>query len=375
MDLQLNAKRIVEDVFALKKGESFLILSEEFDETLPIKEHDKIRWRRLVNFVPQFYEAIKNYFSNTSLYFYRTTKGSGKEPWVDIWEEVFDRRFVDTLKKEGLMDLILKKQIGDKLDNVINILKSNNNVKYNAIMAITNFSTTHTLFRKLLTEQLGVRYASMPLFDIDMFNTSMDVDYRKLEILTEKLAKKLNNYEAFQITSGNGTNLYIPKFDRSVKADTGNLKERGSYSNLPAGEVFLAPVEGESKGELVIELSTTRKLHSPVKIKIDKGIVVNIEGVDDFVNELRSKLTAHENNKNIAELGFGTNKNAIILDNILEAEKIYGTVHIAFGDNAGFGGKVSAPYHEDFLVLYPEVYGIKDGKKELILKNRQFIDI
>jgi len=375
MDLQLNAKRIVDDVFALKKGESFLILSEEFDETLPIKEHDKIRWRRLVNFVPQFYEAIKNYFSNTSLYFYRTTKGSGKEPWVDIWEEVFDRRFVDTLKKEGLMDLILKKQIGDKLDNVINILKSNNNVKYNAIMAITNFSTTHTLFRKLLTDQLGVRYASMPLFDTDMFNTSMDVDYRKLEIITEKLAKKLNNYEAFQITSDNGTNLYIPKFERVAKADTGNLKERGSYSNLPAGEVFFAPVEGEAKGELIIELSTTRKLHSPVKIKIDKGIVVNIEGVDDFVNELRSKLNAHENNKNIAELGFGTNKNAIILDNILEAEKIYGTVHIAFGDNVGFGGKVSASYHEDFLVLYPEVYGIKDGKKELILKNRQFIDI
>jgi len=128
MDLQLNAKRIVEDVFALKKGESLLILSEEFDETLPIKEHDKIRWRRLVNFIPQFYEAIKNYFSNTSLYFYRTTKGNGKEPWVDMWEEVFDRRFVDTLKKEGLMDLILKKQIGDKLDNVINILKSNNNM-------------------------------------------------------------------------------------------------------------------------------------------------------------------------------------------------------------------------------------------------------
>lgn len=375
MDLQLNAKRVVDDVFALKKGESFLILSEEFDETLPIKEHDKIRWRRLVNFVPQFYEAIKNYFPNTSLYFYRTTKGSGKEPWVDVWEEVFDRRFTDILKKEGLMDLILKKQIGAKLDNVINILKSYNNVKYNAIMAITNFSTTHTLFRKLLTDQLGVRYASMPLFDTDMFNTSMDVDYRKLEIITEKLAKKLNNYEAFQITSDNGTNLYIPKFERIAKADTGNLKERGSYSNLPAGEVFFAPVEGESKGELVIELSTTRKLHSPVKIKIDKGIVVNIEGVDDFVNELRSKLNAHENNKNIAELGFGTNKNAIILDNILEAEKIYGTVHIAFGDNAGFGGKVSAPYHEDFLVLYPEVYGIKDGKKELILKNRQFVDI
>ena len=375
MDLQVQAKKIIEDVFALKKGESFLILSEEFDETLPINENDKIRWRRLVNFIPQFYEAIKNYFPKTSLYFYRTTKGSGKEPWVDVWEEVFDRRFVDILKKEGLMDLVLKKKVGDRIEKVINLLKSNNNVKYNAIMAITNFSTTHTLFRILLTDHLGVRYASMPLFDIDMFKTSMDVDFKKLANITEKVAKKISNYEAFHIISSNGTDLYIPKYERIVRAATGNLKERGSYSNLPAGEVLFAPIEGESRGELIIELSTTRKLSSPVKVKIDNGVIVKIEGVEDFVNEFKTKLSAHENNKNVAELGFGTNKNAIILDNILEAEKIYGTVHIAFGDNAGFGGKVSAPYHEDFLVLYPEVYGIKDGKKELILKNRQFIDI
>jgi len=64
-------------------------------------------------------------------------------------------------------------------------------------MAITNFSTTHTLFRKILTDYLGVRYASMPLFDIDMFKTSMNVDYKKLEEITERLAEKLNNYEAF----------------------------------------------------------------------------------------------------------------------------------------------------------------------------------
>jgi len=79
----------------------------------------------------------------------------------------------------------------------------------------------------------------MPLFDTDMFNTSMDVDYRKLEIITEKLAKKLNNYEAFYITSSNGTDLYIPKFERFVIADTGNFKEKGRYGNLPAGEAFL----------------------------------------------------------------------------------------------------------------------------------------
>jgi leucyl aminopeptidase (aminopeptidase T) len=375
MDLQLHAKRIVDDVFGLQKGETFLILTEDFDETLLINDHDKIRWKRMVNFIPQFYEAIKNYFFNTSLYFYTSTKGSGREPGVEVWEEVFDRRFIEALKKDGLMDLVLKKQVANKCGDVLNTLKNYNSVKYNGIMAITNFSTTHTLFRKILTDQLGVRYASMPLFDVDMFKTSLNVDYKKLEVITEKLAKKIDNYEAFNITSSNGTNLYIPRYERLVKADTGNLKEKGTYSNLPAGEVFFAPVEGESNGVLVIELSTTRKLRNPISVKIEGGKVIDIQGEEDFVDELKNKLSAHENNRNIAELGFGTNRNAIIVDNILEAEKIYGTVHVAFGDNAGFGGRVSAPFHEDFLILYPEVYGLKDGKKSLILKNREFVDI
>jgi len=50
-------------------------LSEDFDETLQINENDKIRWRRMINFIPQFYEAIKIIFQ-THHYIFISQRGA-----------------------------------------------------------------------------------------------------------------------------------------------------------------------------------------------------------------------------------------------------------------------------------------------------------
>jgi leucyl aminopeptidase (aminopeptidase T) len=374
MDLELHAKKLVEDVFALKRNENFLIITEEFDETINISTHDKVRWKKLESFVVTLYNAIKGYFPNTSLYIYSSTKGSGKEPQIDVWEKAFGIKITDAFKKDNLINKIINKNLQEEDYKKIDIVFSENNTpKYSAIMAITNFSTTHTNFRKLLTDKLGVRYASMPLFEPDMFKTSMRANYKELEELTIKVANKLNNYESFHVKAENGTDLYIFKDSRKVKPDTGNLKQFGTYSNLPAGEAFFAPLEGKSKGTLVLEYSVTRKLDSPIILNIDDGRLVKITGSEPYADELKRKIEAHPNNKNLAEMGFGTNKYAVMIDNILEAEKIYGTVHFAFGDNKGFGGNTSAPFHEDYIILYPNVSGIKNGAEELVMENREFI--
>jgi leucyl aminopeptidase (aminopeptidase T) len=54
---------------------------------------------------------------------------------------------------------------------------------------------------------------------------------------------------------------------------------------------------------------------------------------------------------NLAELGVGTNDCARLTGEVLEDEKILGTVHIAFGASAGIGGSVSVPIHLDVVVL------------------------
>ena len=46
----------------------------------------------------------------------------------------------------------------------------------------------------------------------------------------------------------------------------------------------------------------------------------------------------------------GTNERAKLTGNILEDEKMLGTVHVAFGASAGIGGTVSVPIHLDVVV-------------------------
>jgi leucyl aminopeptidase (aminopeptidase T) len=54
--------------------------------------------------------------------------------------------------------------------------------------------------------------------------------------------------------------------------------------------------------------------------------------------------------RNLAELGVGTNERATLTGNILEDEKMLGTVHVAFGASAGIGGTVAVPVHLDCLI-------------------------
>ncbi|HEY4745309.1 MAG TPA: peptidase, partial [Desulfuromonadaceae bacterium] len=61
-------------------------------------------------------------------------------------------------------------------------------------------------------------------------------------------------------------------------------------------------------------------------------------------------------------------------DNVLEAEKIMGTIHIALGDNSGFGGTVSAPFHEDYVFYHPTLTAIgADGQEAVIIDDGRLL--
>jgi leucyl aminopeptidase (aminopeptidase T) len=119
----------------------------------------------------------------------------------------------------------------------------------------------------------------------------------------------------------------------------------------------------------VLEWGPTRQLKSPITLQVKDGYVVDVSGKDEYTEYLRKKLGERRENGNIAELGIGTNKAARRADNILESEKILGTIHIALGDNSSFGGNVKTPFHQDFVFFQPTVTLIrKDGSKKDILK-------
>jgi leucyl aminopeptidase (aminopeptidase T) len=87
----------------------------------------------------------------------------------------------------------------------------------------------------------------------------------------------------------------------------------------------------------------------PARFTIEGGHVTAASG--RAAEQLFEQLTAHgDAGTNLAELGVGTNDRARLTGNVLEDEKILGTVHVAFGASAAIGGTVAVPIHLDVVI-------------------------
>jgi len=109
-------------------------------------------------------------------------------------------------------------------------------------------------------------------------------------------------------------------------------------------------VEGTAQGKLIVDGSFHRLLDKPVEIDIKDGYATKIVRAPDVAREMES---GGKQTFNVAELGIGLNPAAKIMGNVLEDGKALGTIHISFGDNSTFGGKVQAPFNRDGIVTKP----------------------
>jgi len=225
------------------------------------------------------------------------------------------------------------------------------------VVAITTFSLTHTEARENATKA-GTRIASMPMFMAEMFYPGgpMAADYQKISEETKKIAELITEAKEAIVTSPAGTNMKFSVEGRKGGVDAGIFTEKGAWGNLPSGEAYCAPVEGTGEGKLVVEPNWYPGLEEKMTLVFEKGNVVEIIGGGKVGDEFRSLLAFDKNEepyisrRNLAELGVGTNPNAKRPDNILEAEKIKGTVHLAIGDSSHMGGKVASDLHQDFII-------------------------
>jgi len=306
-------------------------------------------------------------YGNTTFVDFPATGASGAEPPELLWQEVFGGVLVAELGAGGLLGRLLAKQATPAdLERAGALVQARRAEVADVVIAMANNSTSHTRFRHLVNIA-GGRFASLPHFDPEMFFTSMAVDWQALAQRTARLAEAVNRAVGLRLSTPNGTMLSFSTEGRRADGDDGLLTSPGSFGNLPAGEVYLAPLEGTAEGELVIEFAPTRRLASPLRLIVRQGEVAAIAGDEPYRGWLEEKFAASRLNRNIAELGIGTNERASRPDNILEAEKILGTVHVALGDNSGFGGTVSTPFHEDFVFYRPTLIALLPGGEELVL--------
>ena len=235
-------------------------------------------------------------------------------------------------------------------------------------VAPTKFSLTHTQARLKATEK-GARGVTMPGITKEIFTTTLAIDYSRVKELVDKMADAMEGGKTVRITSPNGTDITMSIEGRKIFRDTGIVRERRGFGNLPAGEVCLAPVEGTTNGVIVFDgsMAGVGVLKSPIKVIVKDGFAEKIEGGEE-AEKLKQILESvgKKETYNIAELGIGANPNAHVMGNVLVDEKVYGTVHIALGDNTVFGGNVKAGIHLDGVIKKPTLIVddktlIKDG--------------
>ena len=232
-----------------------------------------------------------------------------------------------------------------------------------AFLAPTTRSLSHTRARSAACDA-GARGATLPGITEDVMVAGLDADYEAIAQHCDDVLAQVADAAEVRVTTPAGTDVTFEPGGREWHDDTGMIREAGSFSNLPAGEVFVSP-EG-ANGTYVVD-GTMR----PYGL-LDEGQELTFEVEDGYVtrisdDEIRSQVeTAAESvgdaAYNLAELGIGTNVGvADLMGSVLLDEKAAGTVHVAVGDDASIGGDTEAPLHLDGILRAPTVYA--DGEE------------
>jgi len=244
--------------------------------------------------------------------------------------------------------------------------------EYDVVVIVTSKSLSHTNARRTASKK-GVRIASMPGITLKMMKRTLTADYNKIREISDKINRLYKGKKKLRVVTKKGTDV-IFYINKSPFNDVGFYTKKRDFGNLPAGEVGFAPVEGKTEGVIVIDKSMSSivgKLKKPIRIEVEKGFVKKIDGGKE-ATKIRRRLKKFKNKKvyNIAEFSIGTNYKAKVTGRTLEDEKVYGTVHVALGDNTSFpGGTTKAPVHLDGVISKPDVF--IDNKK--IMDNGKLV--
>ena len=204
-------------------------------------------------------------------------------------------------------------------------------------------------------EATGIDYEEF----LHAFINAVKVDYRKLRKIGSSIASKLDGSELIHVYDPNGTDLVFSINGRRVGVEIGTLEDCFSVGKeceveVPAGEVYVAPIESSANGILVVDELKDYGIQG-LNLCFEEGKIVSFKaekGSDTFKNMLEK---AEGDKDRIAELGIGTNYGMKPIGWNIYDEKALGTAHIAIGNNIKLGGVNKASIHIDFILQNPTI--------------------
>jgi hypothetical protein len=214
--------------------------------------------------------------------------------------------------------------------------------QYQLYLAPTELSTTAPL--KNAARQYGFRAATMPGFSERML-PALRLDYdevsRRVELLGERLDRATGAEVLFAVDARGEHAMTFDLRFRAAHRSAGRFPDQGTAGNLPSGETYIVPYEGElteasqTAGVLPVQLG-----EEIVLFTIEENRVVRVEGNGPTAKAERRHVEHEPAYGNMAELGFGVLGDLGLdpVGEILLDEKL--GLHVAFGRSDHFGGRV-----------------------------------
>ncbi len=254
---------------------------------------------------------------------------------------------------------------------------------------LTEFSATAPL-SAFCKRKEDLRVASMPGIEKRMEGTSLAADYREVARRSRILYGLLLGAERVEVDFSTGHHCVFDVRYRTPDMDDGALprhKDGDHLINLPSGETFIVPYEGEHAGEPSLTLGRI-----PVQVGAELivfAVVANrieeVEGDGPEAERLRAFFALNAARRNIAEVAFGCNDRAEVTGNVLEDEKA--GFHWAYGRSEHLGGTVGpdAFIGKDTVVHQDTVYAagnpiqvaeavvVKGGMPTAVIRNGEYV--
>jgi hypothetical protein len=211
------------------------------------------------------------------------------------------------------------------------------------VISLAELSATAPL--KMFAKKFQFRGASMPGFLRSMIPT-LALDYEQVHARVLEFKERMERADSVRILlSADGTtyeSVYDLRF-RPAHASGGLMRELGTVGNLPSGEAYITPYEGERENEpsktsglLPVQFENEIVLY---RVENNRAIEVMSEG--SYSSNEQAKLTEEPAYGNIAEVGIGVlgEWGVKAVGSTLLDEKL--GLHIAFGRSEHFGGVTS----------------------------------
>ncbi len=319
--------QLVERVFQPTPRESRLAMLVDLpDDQLPDTSDWKQRRQMAARWVRLLREAAEQLGLDTNLVLYRNVRANN----------------APLPEKGWVVDPATVPDTADELPDAGGLPMQTILADHPIVIALTELSATAPL--KLAARSLGIRAATMPGFAASMI-PALRLDYGEINHRVEHMKALLDSAQGARLETATPTGRHRLRLDlrhRTGHASGGVFNHAGTAGNLPSGEAYIVPYEGEkggdpsrSAGELPVQIDGELLLY-----RIRNNRIVEVVGEGPVAAEERAFIAAEPAYANISELGLGVLSDFGLepVGQILLDEKL--GLHVAFGRSDHFGGAV-----------------------------------